>query len=271
MPYVLKMAIARIERADDPRLAPYADLRDREHRLRAGCFVAETREVVRQVLAAGRFRLRSLLTTDGGLAVLGHLPDEVEVLVAPIEVLKAVVGFDFHRGCVALGERGAEAGVDTLLAARPSRLLVLDELRNADNLGGVFRSARAFGAGAVLLSPGSLDPLYRKVVRISMGAAVIVPFARLDPWDTGLAALGHAGITRVALVSRGGDHPRVLETLTGAVALLVGNEGVGLGPEALAAADVRVTIPMTAGVDSLNVSVACGIALHRLPASPGSG
>jgi len=258
------MRVVRIERADDPRLAPYADLRDRTQRLRAGCFVAETREVVRQILAAGRFRLRSLLTTEAGLAALGPLPEDLEVFVAPLGILKTVVGFDFHRGCVALGEREAEADAASLLAAAPRRLVVLDEIRNADNLGGIFRNARAFAVDGVLLSPGTLDPLYRKVVRISMGAAVIVPFARLDPWAQGLSALGRAGLTRVALVARGGEHPAVLEQLREPVALLLGSEGDGLGPEALAAADRRVTIPMACGVDSLNVAVACGIALHRL-------
>lgn len=259
------MRIVRVDRADDPRLAPYRDLRDPAQRARAGCFVAETREVIRQILAAGRFRLRSVLTTEAGLAALGALPDDLEVLIAPLALLKTVAGFDFHRGCVALGEREGEGDADPILASAPHRLLVLDEIRNADNLGGIFRNARAFGAGGVLLSPGTLDPLYRKVVRISMGAAVIVPFARLDPWEGGLARLRAAGFTRVALASRGGEHPRVLEALDGPVALLLGSEGSGLGPAALAAADLRVTIPMASGVDSLNVAVACGIALHRLP------
>lgn len=263
------MRVVRVDRADDPRLAPYADLRDATQRARAGCFVAETREVVRQVVAAGRFRLRSVLTTEAGLAALGVLPDDLEVLVAPLALLKTVVGFDFHRGCVALGERGGEGDAELLLAAASRRLLVLDEIRNADNLGGIFRNARALGADGVLLSPGTLDPLYRKVVRISMGAAVIVPFARLDPWERGLARLGDAGFTRVGLVTRGGEHPRVLETLPGPVALLLGTEGGGLGAAALRATDLRVTIPMATGVDSLNVSVACGIALHRLPSGPG--
>jgi tRNA G18 (ribose-2'-O)-methylase SpoU len=265
------MAVVEVGDPDDPRVAPYRDLRDREQRLRSGSFVAETREVVRQVLAAGRFRLRSLLTTREGLESLGPLPPDLEAFVAPLDVLKRVVGFDFHRGCVALGDRAPMQTVEDVLRARPRRLVVLDDVRNADNLGGVFRNARAFGAGGVLLSAGSLDPLYRKVVRVSMGAALIVPFARLEPWDAGLVGLHDAGMMRVALASRGGAPPDVLDTLDGPVALLVGNEGTGVRPETLAAADVRVTIPMAAGVDSLNATVACGIALHRLGAGARGG
>lgn len=264
------MPLATVADADDPRLAAYRDLRDREQRLRAGCFVAESREVVRQALAAGRFRLRSLLTTPAGLPALGPLPPDLDVLIAPLPVLKAVVGFDFHRGCVALGDRGPAPDADVVMAGA-RRLVALDEVRNADNLGGIFRSARAFGVDAVLLSETTLDPLYRKVIRVSMGAALIVPFARLEPWDAALARLGGAGVTRVALVSRGGEPPEALAAIAGPVAVLVGNEGDGLRPASLASADRRISIPIATGVDSLSATVACAIALHRLGLAAPSG
>jgi len=269
LPAGLNVPLVPIDRADDPRLAPFTTLRDPAHRLRTGLFVAESREVVRQLLASTRFRTRAVLTTASGAAALADAlaaRPEVPVWVAPPPVLTAVAGEEFHRGCVALGERGDDPPLDAVVTDATRHVLVLDEVSNPDNVGGCFRNARTLGGDAVLLSAGSADPLYRKVVRVGIGAPLHVPFTRLVPWEAGLARLATLGFVRVALVARGGEDPSILATLgaTARVALLLGAEGPGLRPETRAVADRLITIRMTPGVDSLNVATACAIALHRL-------
>ncbi len=267
---------ARIEPIDDaadPRLDDYRDVRDAALRLRHGLFIAESREVVRQLLAGTRFRARSALMTPPALAALGPALDAARpaprVFVAHHDVIRTVSGFQFHRGCLAVGERGAEPAADDLLAPPGRRLvLVLDDLTNPDNVGAAFRNAMAFGVDAVLLSAGSVDPLYRKSIRTSMGGALRVPFARLAEWGDGLARIRAAGYATVALtpdpaapdLSRLGVDTPMPER----IALLVGSEGRGLGADTRAAADASARIRMAAGVDSLNAGTAIGIALYHL-------
>jgi tRNA G18 (ribose-2'-O)-methylase SpoU len=183
--------------------------------------------------------------------------------------IEALTGFNIHRGCLAIGERPARTTVGELLARRPAarRLVVLERIANADNMGGIIRNAAAFGADAVVLGPGCCDPLYRKAIRVSMGAALRVPCCHAGDWEADLGLMRSAGFTVAALVPavEADDIGRLASALsrTGKVALLAGSEGAGLTPEALAHADVRVRIPMAPGVDSLNVATAVGIALHR--------
>jgi tRNA G18 (ribose-2'-O)-methylase SpoU len=238
---------------------------------RAGLFLVEGRLIIRRLLEGSRFSVRSLLATR---AVLDDLRDvlvqhpSVSLYTTSPEIIRAVVGFKFHRGGLALAEEGPATPAAAILAPRGARLvLVLDALADPDNVGAVFRNALAFGAAGVLLSPGSADPLYRKSIRVSMGATLTVPFARIDRRD-GLRELRAAGYTLMALtphrdalaldtVAAGGGPSRRL-------ALLLGAEGSGLSEESRRAADLCVRIPMAPGVDSLNVATACGIALHRL-------
>src|SRR5262249_34379435 len=198
--------VERVDSADDPRLLPFRDLRAPDAGRRDGLFVAETRGVVRELLASLRFRTRSLLLTSRALEDLADAlagRDEIPVYVAPLPVLQAVVGFDFHRGCLGLGERGSDSGLAEILASAPRRLVVLDEVSNPDNVGGVLRVARALGAGAVLLSTGSGDPLYRKAIRVSLGAALALPCAHVSAWDEMLGRLRGPGSRRVALSTAG--------------------------------------------------------------------
>lgn len=260
------MRVERIADADDPRLADYRDLQDGALRVRRGCFIVESRQVVRTLLTASPFRARSVLLTEAALDDLHDaLGGEVPVYVARDVTIRGVVGFDFHRGCLAAGERTADVPLDALLAARV--LLVLERMTNPDNLGAVFRSAMAFGVGGVVLSPGSADPLYRKAIRVSMGGTLRVPFARPDDWPAALARLRPARFTMVALAPHATRDIAALAVdrlREGRVALLLGAEGDGLGPIARAAADVEVAIRMAPGADSLNVATAAAIALHRL-------
>jgi len=264
------MAVERIDTADDGRLAPYRALPEHEDQLREGLFVAETREVVRQLLDGSRFGVHSVLLTEAARSALADTLDrrpEVPVYVAPLTALKAVVGFDFHRGCLALGERGPEPSVDAILSAAPRRLVLLENVSNPDNVGGALRVARALGADAVLLSPGCADPLYRKAVRVSTGAVLRLPWARVPDWRAALARLRGDDIALIALTPRGDTDVAALSGTVpapGRCALLLGAEGMGLRADTLAAADVRLRIPMTDGVDSLNLITACAVALDRL-------
>jgi tRNA G18 (ribose-2'-O)-methylase SpoU len=262
--------VERVETVEDTRLLPFRNLRARVGGRRDALFVAETRAVVRELLASRRFRTRSLLLTQQAADQLADVlagRDDVPVYLAPLGVLKAVVGFDFHRGCLGLGERGPEPSLAEILDPGPRRLILLDEVSNPDNVGGVLRVARAMGGDAVLLSAGSGDPLYRKTIRVSLGAALQLPWARVAEWEQTLEHLGSAGYLRVALTTAGALDIADLgaaRPVPDRVALLVGAEGDGLRPATLAAADVTVRIPMAPGIDSLNLATACAVALDRL-------
>jgi tRNA G18 (ribose-2'-O)-methylase SpoU len=256
------MRAERVDDPADPRLADYRDLKDGELRRRRGIFIAEGRQVVRRLLAGARFRARSVLVSEAVLGDLGDVVDGVPVYVVPEAAVKAVVGFNFHRGCLAAGERGEALSAEDILGGR--LLLVLEHMTNPDNVGGAFRNAMAFGADGVLLSPGCCDPLYRKTIRVSMGGALRVPFAALSDWPAALDRLRDAGFTVIALTPDGGvDIGEIERPLPERIALLLGAEGEGLSAGARAAADLEVAIPMATGNHSLNVAVAAGIALHR--------
>ena len=258
------MPLVRIGAADDPRVADYRDL-TRGARV-PETFVAEGRLIVRRLLGGSRFRIRSVLATERALAdVADVVPADVAVYVAPGDVIRRIVGYPFHRGCLAIGERGAEISLDALLSGR--RLVVLEGITNPDNVGGVFRSAMAFGADGVLLSPGCADPLYRRAIRVSMGGTLRVPFVPLPAWPDELSRLRDAGFTVIALTPDGGTDVAelgVTRPVPSRFALVLGAEAEGVGGPTRAAAHLTVAIRMAAGDHSLNVATAAGIALHRL-------
>ncbi len=273
------MPLVRISDPTDSVLADYRNLPEPELVQRRGRFVAEGRLVVRRLLTESGFAVRSVMVTEPArLAIedaLARRPG-VPVYVMPQPVMNEVAGFNIHRGCLAIGERPAERGWEDLLSdpksqnPNPNAIVVLEGIGNADNVGGIFRSAAAFGAGAVLLDPASTDPLYRKAIRTSMGAALVVPFARLSPWPSALAALQDAGFATLALTPDA-SAPAIRDTLhaigSGRVALLLGHEGDGLSAAALAACSHQARIPIAASVDSLNVAVAAAIALYECTAA----
>jgi tRNA G18 (ribose-2'-O)-methylase SpoU len=261
------MQIEPVDDLADPRLADYRLLAEAERR---GTFVAESRLIVRRLIESGRFQTRSVLLTRPAFEELRDVLEarrDVRVYVASHATIKGVVGFNFHRGCVAVGERDPLLSAATLIEAcaggRP--LLVLERLSNPDNVGAVFRNALAFAAGGILLSPGCGDPLYRKAIRVSMGGALQVPFAVSSDWPADLERLREAGFTLIALTPHraAADIARV-RSFPPRVALLVGAEGEGLSPSAREHADRELRIAMAPGVDSLNVATAAAIALHRL-------
>ena len=266
--------IDRIEDPGDPRIASYREARDGQVR-RAGLFLAEGRLVVRRLLESARFAVRSVLATRVVLEDLGDVlltRSSVPRYEASSDMLRAIVGFKFHRGCLALGEDGPPTPVDAIVAPDGPRLvLALEDVADPDNVGALFRNAAAFGVAGIVLSPGSSDPLYRKAIRVSMGASFVVPFARTE-WGNGLGKLRAEGYTLVALTPHPGAQPLEAAVIgdqpSRRIALLLGAEGAGLGEASLRAADLRVRIAMAPGVDSLNVATAAAIALHRLADLP---
>jgi tRNA G18 (ribose-2'-O)-methylase SpoU len=255
---------------DDPRVDDYRGVADGELLRRRGLFVAEGRLVVERVIEDRRYRVRSILVSEVAAAhlqpVLTQIDGDVPVFICGSGDFSGITGHDIHRGCLALVERPQPTALDALLP-QARMVIVLEGVTNADNVGGVFRNAAAFGANAVLLSPTCCDPLYRKAIRTSMGATLRVPFARVTDWPGGLSRVRDANLSIVALSPR--EPSEDLETfasrrMSSPIALLVGTEGAGLTAEAEAVADWRVRIAMRREVDSLNLAVATGIALHRL-------
>lgn len=275
------MRVEPVETLDDPRVADYRNVRDVDLRADAGLFMAEGRLTVKRLLCGSPYRARSVFVTPAGLEglrdSLARLGDDVPVYLASQGVLNDVVGYDMHRGCLAAAERVPPDSFAQALAsssARPGpRLWVaLEDVTNPDNMGGIFRNALAFGAERMLLAPRSVDPLYRKSIRVSMGAVLRLPFCRADDWSGALARLRAAGFRVVALDADRGATPLAELALSPelpGVALLIGNEGEGLSPVARDAADARVVIPMAPGIDSLNAATASGIALHQIASSLG--
>lgn len=261
---------AQVDDPADRRLADYVGLTDSARRARhepaAGFFIAEGQLVMRRAALAG-CPPRSLLLAPSRLDEL--LPElavlDCPVYVASLEVLRAVTGFHVHRGALgSFGRPPVRSGTDLLAAAR--RLLVLEEVNSPTNLGAIFRSAAGLGMDAVLLSPTCCDPLYRRAVRVSMGEVLAVPYAYAASWPAGLAAVRAAGFRLLALTPAADATPldRVVVAADDRVAVLLGAEGPGLSMDAQAASDLRVRIPMAAGVDSLNVAAAAAVACWAL-------
>ncbi|THD63310.1 RNA methyltransferase [Phenylobacterium sp.] len=263
-----------IDDPNDPRLADYLQVRERDLVGRQGGFIAEGVVVLEKLIRAGRHPLRSVLVAEKRAEtlapMLAELAPEVAVYAAGQAVMDAVVGFHIHRGVLAAGVR-AEPDLASLLAALPPRALVvgLAGIANHDNMGGLFRNAAAFGADAVLLDDGCCDPLYRKAIRVSVGAALTVPFARAGTAVDLAGRLAAEGFEVLALSPQGqSELDDVAPGLR--VAALFGAEGAGL-PASVMALARGVRIGMADGFDSLNVATSSGIVLHRLVANRRDG
>jgi tRNA G18 (ribose-2'-O)-methylase SpoU len=262
------LAVIRIDDPDDPRIAGFRDIRERDLTGRQGLFVAEG-EVVLNVLTSPQSLCRPVaLLLDAkrveGLAeMVGRAPDDAPVYVADQPILDAIAGFHLHRGILALGRKPEPASLDALLAAPGFDAVVVAAcgIGNHDNMGGLFRNAAAFGAGAVLLDRTCCDPFYRKAIRVSVGAVLRTPMATGLEASAMIDGLERAGFQVLALTP-GAETPLHRMPRGGRVALILGPEGPGLSPEVIARCR-PVGIPMSGGFDSLNVSVASGIALHH--------
>ncbi|MTD56633.1 TrmH family RNA methyltransferase [Amycolatopsis pithecellobii] len=258
-----------VRQTDDPRVDDFRQLSTADRRPDRpggrGYVIAEGTVVVRRLLTS-RYPVRSLL---GVARRIDELEPELAGIDVPAYVTSAdamaeIVGFHLNRGVLAVADRAPQPAVADIL--RTSEVLaVLEGVGDHENLGALFRNAAALGVGGVLLGPGCSDPLYRRSVRVSMGNVLRVPFAALQPWPDGLTLLKDNGFRIAALTPRVDSVSlRELAAGEGKVALLFGSEGPGLTAEALAAADIAVRIPMTDGVDSLNVATAAAVAFYEL-------
>ena len=268
-----------VDRIEDPRLEDYRAVRDRDllgRDGRPGLFIGEHLLIVERMLARPG-RTKSVLVLPSRLERVAPLvPDDVPLYVAPEAVLRAVVGFDIHRGVLAVGHRPPDAahtldavlsGADAAAGTRsaPLTVLVCEDITHHDNLGMLFRDAAAFAVDAVLLSPRCHDPLYRRCLRMSIGHALDVPWARATHWPADLAVLRERwGCTLVAAATGAGSIALDEAPSPERVAIVVGTERDGLSGAALALCDTAVRVPMRADVDSLNVAVAAAVCLHRL-------
>ncbi|MER9233258.1 RNA methyltransferase [Mesorhizobium sp. M0622] len=261
------MNLIRIDDPQDPRVAAYLDIRERDLAGRQGRFVAEGKVVLDTLLAARRFEAESILVLENRLAgldeILRKAPAGLPIHVASGEVMDRIAGFHMHRGILAIGRKGATPSAEALLGALPARALivVLVGIANHDNMGSIFRNAAAFGADAVLLDPTCCDPLYRKAIRVSVGAALKVPFASFADAAGCTAMLDRQDFSQFALSPRGQIDIRDAKR-NERLALYLGTEGEGL-PESLLARLQTLRIGMAEGFDSLNVAAASAIALHH--------
>ncbi len=256
--------------AADPRLADYRDLRDVQLRKDLesahGLFLAEGEKVVRRAVEAG-FAPRSFLMAprwlEGLSDVLDSAPD-APCYVASEAMAEEITGFHVHRGALASLERRPLPGLDEVLAGART-VLVLEEIVDHTNVGAILRSGAALGVDAVLLAPRCADPLYRRAVKVAMGAVFSLPWTRLPDWYAALPDLSARGFTTVAMTLA--DDARPLdEAVAGLdkVALVLGGEGHGLSPRWEWSADRRAIIPMRPGIDSLNVAAATAVACYAL-------
>jgi len=260
--------LSRIRDLGAPELSDYTRLTDVElRRVREpaeGLYLAESPKVIERALRAGH-RPRSVLLLDEWLPRIEPLIEEYEdlpVYVGDAEELQRLTGFHLHRGAIASMHRPPDADPSRLLHDS-RRVVVLEDLADHTNVGAVFRSVAALGADAVLLTPACADPLYRRAVRVSMGAVLQVPWARLPAWPEAGPMIRGAGYELAAFALRADaqDLADFVGDLPERLALLFGTEGAGLSKRALASATSFVRIPMEHGVDSLNVATSAAVAL----------
>jgi tRNA G18 (ribose-2'-O)-methylase SpoU len=271
------MRIVPVDDPADERLRDYVGLTDvvlrRLSEPADGLYLAESAKVIARALGAGH-RPRSVLLQRKWLDELAPLLDahDVPVYVAPTPVLERVTGFAMHRGAIASMHRPPLLPVaDVLRDAR--RVVVLEDIVDHTNVGAIFRAVAGLGADAVLITPRCADPYYRRAVRVSMGTVLQIPWTRLAEWPEGAGQLHSAGfeLAALALDDRAVDLGAYARRAPERIALLLGTEGDGLSAAALASADTVVTIPMSHGVDSLNVAAASAVALWALQRRPRDG
>ncbi|HHU11106.1 MAG TPA: RNA methyltransferase [Intrasporangiaceae bacterium] len=257
----------------DEQVRDYVGLTDVALRRRLepehGLFIAESEKVIRRALAAGH-RPRSYLMGERWLTDLADLVEQAEADGVPVftgadAVIEQLTGFHLHRGALASMERLPLPTVGQVVAAA-RRVMVLEDIVDHTNVGAIFRSAAALGVDAVLVTPRCADPLYRRAIRVSMGTVFQVPWTRIDPWPAGVAELRAVGFEVAALALTEDSVPldEYASRAAERVALVLGTEGDGLSRRTLHTVDQAVRIPMTGGVDSLNVAAAAAVAAWEL-------
>jgi tRNA G18 (ribose-2'-O)-methylase SpoU len=258
----------RIIDPNDERIAAFRDIRERDLVGRKNRFIAEGKVVLNVLAEQNRFDCESVLVLENKLPglepLLGQLAQkDAAIYVAKRDVLDKIAGYPVHRGILAIGRRRLLADAPSLLdhLAERAVVLVLSGISNHDNVGAIFRNAAAFDAAVVLLDPQCCDPLYRKAIRVSVGAVLKVPFAPVSSANSAIGLLSERGFEIWAL-SPAGTHSIGSRKFPRRTAFVLGSEGEGLPSNVLQAAN-SLRIPISAGFDSLNVATASAIALHR--------
>lgn len=260
-----------IDDPNDPRVADYVRLTDvnlrRKLETERGLYLAEGEVVIGRALAAGH-RPRSFLVAESrrdALEGLANADPDAPRYLADDALTQAITGFHVHRGVIAAMHRPPLPDLAQVLQGA-RRVVVLEDLTNHTNVGAVFRAAAALGADSVLVTPRCADPLYRRSIRVSMGTVFQVPWTRITPWPRGIGLLRELGFTVAALSLA--DDALPLDTVAAAppdrLVLVFGTEMAGLAPRTIDGADLRITIPMAAGVSSLNVAAAAAVAIWAL-------
>jgi tRNA G18 (ribose-2'-O)-methylase SpoU len=248
---------------EDRRLEPYRHLKRTNLTRWSGRFIAEGEKVVERLLAS-RFETESVLLSESRLDFLDTIPDGVTVLVLPPEQCAHLTGYEFHQGVLACGVRRSSPLLDEIVPSRGRvTIAVAPKMTDPDNLGALLRLAAAFGLEAVLVGPGSADPFSRRTLRVSMGAAFAVPILEVDDLFGTLDRLKVLGVQLIATVLERRAEPLMTAARPERLALLLGNEAHGLSADEVAACDRRITIPMAATADSLNVAAAAAIFLYH--------
>jgi len=255
-----------VQTIDDPRLACYRELNERNLTRQSGLFIAEGEKVVERLIGSD-FPIASILAEPPLAARYerGVAPN-VPIYVASRDLLQATIGFHFHRGVVACGRRKPAATMQRVLNSltqMPQTIVVCPDAQDPTNLGSIIRSAAAFGCACVVLGGKCADPFSRRVLRVSMGAALRLPIVESRDLSADLAGLAGERFELVAAVVDSTAEGLATAQRGERLALLLGSEGHGLGPEWLALAHRRVTIPMQLGIDSLNVAVAAAVLLYH--------
>ncbi|WP_439271985.1 TrmH family RNA methyltransferase [Pseudochrobactrum sp. HB0163] len=257
-----------IDNQEDKRLGAYLDIKEKDLVGRQSRFIAEGKVVLNVLLNSSYFETESILISKNKLAgmqpILKHCPAQVPIYVVSPDHMDKIAGFHVHRGILAVGKRKNENNINDLInnLSSNSLLVILCGISNHDNIGSVFRNAAAFEAACVLLDETCCDPLYRKAIRVSVGASLQVPYVQAGNIDSIVQTVSKAGIQLIAL-SPGSSQSLYELPVSGPAALLLGTEGEGL-PQHLLTSLQTARIPMSKQFDSLNIATASGIALSCL-------
>jgi tRNA G18 (ribose-2'-O)-methylase SpoU len=255
-----------VDSLDDPRIAHYRGLKDRDLARQGDLFIAEGDYVVRRLLASRYPTVSVLLARRRVEPIVPLVPAEVPVYVAEDALIRQVLGFKFHTGVIAVGRRLPSESLENVFEGRAGRvtLVVCPEVSNSDNMGSLIRISAAFGADAMVLGERCHDPFWRQSIRVSMGTIFSMPLVRSTDLLADLKQLRERwGVELIATVLADGAEPLARAGRGERIGLLFGNEAQGLDERHVAACDRRVTIPMKLGTDSLNVSIAAALFLYH--------
>lgn len=261
------MPVHAVHALDDPLLAPYRNLKDKELARDGGRFIAEGENVVRRLLASGLPIESVLIARRKRLAIEPLVRPHVPIFVGDDDLIESVIGFEFHSGVLGCGIRPASPGLTAVVPppGRPALLAVCQEITNTENLGALIRISAAFGADALILGERCCDPFFRQSIRVSMGAVFSLPMVRSGDLLADLDTLSRDfGVQRLAAVLSTDAEPLKSVHPQRRMAIVFGSEAQGLDQATIGHCDRRITIPMRLGTDSLNVAVAAAVFLFHL-------